>query len=191
MLISNQVWSAYGIVVDSREQCQDCTTPLLASTLYSNWSATMTTHSSTASATSTDFAYSTVLAQGVSTIAQEQTSAVATSTVSASSTFIPPVPTAKQTQNLSNDAKIGLGVSLGVLGFALALVVMVDWFYLRRRRQERALVNALQEVERGEFKGSEERMVLESRVSIVFDVDTSDEEEEERGRHGMSLPRRV
>jgi hypothetical protein len=48
------------------------------------------------------------------------------------------------------------------------------------------------EVERGGFKGSEERIVLESRVSIVFDEDsTDDEEEEERGRHGMSLPRRL
>lgn len=53
------------------------------------------------------------------------------------------------------------------------------------------MTNAMQELERGGFKDSEERIVLESRVSIVFDEDPSDDEEEERGRHGMSLPRRT
>jgi hypothetical protein len=164
----------------------------------------MTVHSSTASASSSGVPftfqpseYSTVLPQGVPTTTHETTRTISTSSSSSHSTPLsatasPPAPTAKQTQDLSKEAKIGLEVSLGILALALALLVMVDWFYLRKRRQERALVNAVHEVERGGFKGSEERIVLESRVSIVFDEDsTDDEEEEERGRHGMSLPRRL
>lgn len=57
-------------------------------------------------------------------------------------------------------------------------------------------MNAIDQVERAADKGSEERIVLESRVSIVFQEDPDEEEydgdgeQEERGRAGMSLPRR-
>lgn len=78
---------------------------------------------------------------------------------------------------------------MGVLVIAL-LIVMVEACYLRKKRRERALQRAVDEVERGIDKGSHERIVLESRVSIVFE-DEEQEEEVERGRSGMSLPRRV
>lgn len=53
--------------------------------------------------------------------------------------------------------------------------------------------NAVEEVERGTGKGSEERIVLESRVSIVFEEEAGEsesEDEDEGARNGMSLPRR-
>ena len=74
--------------------------------------------------------------------------------------------------------------------------VAAEAFYLRRKRRQRSLERAVEEVERGSNKGSEERIVLESRVSIIVEVDDNEgdsEDEEEirgRGRNGMSLPRR-
>jgi len=63
---------------------------------------------------------------------------------------------------------------------------------MRRRKRENALRRAVAEVERGMNKNSQERIILESRVSIVIeDIDPEEEElEENRGRNGMSLPRR-
>lgn len=55
------------------------------------------------------------------------------------------------------------------------LLLTLEYTYLRRKRQERALKRAIDEVERGtELKESSEReskenMVLESRVEIVVD----------------------
>ncbi|KAF2005228.1 hypothetical protein P154DRAFT_518759 [Amniculicola lignicola CBS 123094] len=106
----------------------------------------------------------------------------------------PPAPTAKPTTSLKHEAKIGIGVSIGVFVSALVFVAILDACVLRRRRRERAMQNAVEEVERGgaTFKESRERIVLESRVSIVFDeTEPEDEEDDDGGRNGMSLPRRV
>ncbi|KAH8730590.1 hypothetical protein GQ44DRAFT_823303 [Phaeosphaeriaceae sp. PMI808] len=122
------------------------------------------------------------------------------------------------TPQLSTAVKVSLGISIVVFILLLALVV-IGVPHLRKYRQARALQRAVEEVERGiEMQQSarqedvttaenKEHMVLESRVEIVVDdgeseldvVDAWDawnaswedeEEEVERGRKGMSLPRR-
>lgn len=79
------------------------------------------------------------------------------------------------------------------------IVYLVEACYFRRKRRAQALERAREEVEKGELtlttKGGEEIVVLESRVSIVFDDSSdSDDEDMERGRNsgrnGLSLPRR-
>lgn len=87
-------------------------------------------------------------------------------------------------------------MSVALVSLALIIVIIFEIVYFRRRRREKAILNAIDQVERAADKGSEERIVLESRVSIVFQEDPDEEEydgdgeEEERGRAGMSLPRR-
>ncbi|KAF2689366.1 hypothetical protein K458DRAFT_126980 [Lentithecium fluviatile CBS 122367] len=103
-------------------------------------------------------------------------------------TTSPPAPTAQTTNELNIGVKIGIGIAAGVLALAL-LIVAFESCYLKLKRRERALQRAVDEVERGTDKGGEERIVLESRVSIVFE-DEDQGEEHERGRNGMSLPRR-
>jgi hypothetical protein len=98
------------------------------------------------------------------------------------------MPTAKAPQGLGNGTKIGIGIAVGVLCL-LVLLVALEACYMRKKRRERALQRAVDEVESGVDKGSIERIVLESRVSIVFE-DENQDDEEERGRTGMSLQRR-
>ncbi|KAF1962897.1 hypothetical protein CC80DRAFT_588390 [Byssothecium circinans] len=154
MLLSNDVWAVYGIVVPREDLCNDCnanrTEPLEATT----------------------------------PTAPTQT-ALPTARVTSSSLSI---PTAQPTKELRTGLKVGIGIAVGLLSVVLILVAYHTCF-LRRRRQERALQRAVDEVERGTDKVNEERVVLESRISIVFE-DEYDQEEEERGRHGFSLPRR-
>ncbi|KAF2639175.1 hypothetical protein P280DRAFT_508320 [Massarina eburnea CBS 473.64] len=106
-----------------------------------------------------------------------------------------PVPTTQPTKQLRTGLKVGIGIAVGLLGVVLILIIFESCF-LRHRRQQKALQRAVDEVERGADKENEERivesqerMVLESRVSIVVE-DEFDSEEEERGRHGLSLARR-
>jgi hypothetical protein len=110
-------------------------------------------------------------------------------------------PPTQPVDQLETGVKIGISVLGGFLGLVL-IVFLLETCYLRRRRQEKAFQRAVDEVERGEraeqalasLKGSEEIVVLESRVSIVFDDVSEDEYEEElergRARNGMSLARR-
>jgi hypothetical protein len=113
-----------------------------------------------------------------------------TSTVH-SSTSTPLAPTAVPTHGLSLEAKIGIGVTFVVLAFALIFLGMLEECYFRRKRREAAMKNAVEEVERGVDKGSEEMIVLESRLSIVVDDGLWDEFADDEGpRNGMSLPRR-
>jgi hypothetical protein len=104
---------------------------------------------------------------------------------------------------LSAAAKAGI-ITASIAVFLLVLFLILEYTYLGKKRRERALQRAVEEVERGtELKdtshtGSKENMVLESRVEIV--VDGGDESDGdlgewghgrrwERGRSGMSLPR--
>jgi hypothetical protein len=99
--------------------------------------------------------------------------------------------TAAPTHGLIPEAKIGIGVTVGVLAFAIIFLGMLEGCYFRRKRREAAMKNAVEEVERGVDKGSEERIVLESRVSIVVDDGLWDEFEDDEGpRNGMSVSRR-
>jgi hypothetical protein len=92
------------------------------------------------------------------------------------------VPTAKESRSLSLSAKVGIGVGIGVIGLMLAFAAFLTASHWRHTRRERAMLNAIEEIERGGDKGSEERIVLESRISIVFDDGIEEEEEEQRGR---------
>jgi flagellar biosynthesis/type III secretory pathway M-ring protein FliF/YscJ len=103
-------------------------------------------------------------------------------------------PSSSSTVDLDTGIKLGIGIAAGVLIVAL-LIVAIEACYLRKKRRERGLQRAIDEVEIGVHKGSEERMVLESRVSIIVEDEGQEEQEEdeaevERGRNGMSLPRR-
>jgi hypothetical protein len=119
--------------------------------------------------------------------------------------------------SLGTGAKISIGVGVAVV---LILIVFFIFGipYLRQRRRVRALRRAVEEVEHGiemqktagqsseDMNESKENMVLESRVEIVVGDEESErdvvgnwdgwnatwEEEDdlERGRKGMSLPRR-
>jgi hypothetical protein len=122
---------------------------------------------------------------------------------------------AANARGLSTNAKIGISVAAGALFLLAVFLALLEVCYFRRKRRERAVLNAIEQVERGGGvdKGSahesEERIVLESRVSIVFDDGGENEEdgvedgyegegedeygddETDGGRNGMSLPRRV
>lgn len=129
-------------------------------------------------------------------------------------------PTASNTHGLSDGVKAAIGISVVVIIVLLLAFLVLGIPQIRSRRRAQALQRAVEEVERGvEMQkpaehGSEamsdgkENMVLESRVEIVVDdgasernvVDTWDgwnatyEDDDahgvERGRQGMSLPRR-
>lgn len=123
-------------------------------------------------------------------------------------------PASLPTTTFNTALKIGISVSLSSIILLLAFVVF-GIPCLRRRRRERAQRRAVEEVERGiEMKKivgqgsvgeSKENMVLESKVEIVVHdgenernvLDDWDgwsagveDDLEERGRKGMSLPRR-
>jgi hypothetical protein len=128
----------------------------------------------------------------------------------------PPANNSLPTRGLSTGASIGIGI--GVAAFILIIgAIACGVPYFRNRKRTRALERAVEEVERGiemhkdashESVGeSKENMVLESRVEIVvedsesesgavdrwdgWDASWEDEDDEmERGRKGMSLPRR-
>jgi uncharacterized membrane protein YciS (DUF1049 family) len=126
------------------------------------------------------------------------------------------VDTSLSTRALSTGASIGIGV--GVTVFIVIIgAIACGVPYVRSRRRARALERAVEEVERGiemhkdagheSVVESKENMVLESKVEIVvedsesesgavdrwdgWDASWEDEDDEmERGRKGMSLPRR-
>lgn len=119
---------------------------------------------------------------------------------------------------LSVGARVGIAVGVFATLLLVALL-LVGIPYIQNRRRTRAMQRAVEEVERGTemrkatgsqseaFGASKDNMVLESRVEIVVDDDEStrdmvaswdgwnatwDEDDElERGRKGMSLPRRI
>jgi hypothetical protein len=120
------------------------------------------------------------------------------------------------THGLNTAAKISIGIGVTISIFLIAFLIY-GIPYVRNRRCERALQRAVDEVERGiemhkdvshgSVSQSKENMVLESRVEIVvgdyesergvvdtwdgWDASWEDEDDElERGRKGMSLPRR-
>lgn len=92
----------------------------------------------------------------------------------ATSTEIPP-----SSSQLSTPIKAGI-ITASILVFLLVLLLVLEHTYLRRKRHERAVKRAIDEVERGtELKNtttseSKENMVLESRVEIVVDGEVQD-----------------
>jgi hypothetical protein len=121
------------------------------------------------------------------------------------------------THRLSTSAKVGVGI--GIAAAIIILIMLIFGLnYLNSRRRAQAMQRAINEVERGtEMRKTvrresdttgegKENMVLESRVEIVVGDDHSERDvvaswdgwnatwdvndEVERGRKGMSLPRR-
>ncbi|KAF2257156.1 hypothetical protein BU26DRAFT_499703 [Trematosphaeria pertusa] len=196
MLLCNDVWEVYGVAVGSESLCMTCISEFSGSIVSrmmrnatmapfetpSALSRPLSLASPPPLLTTASFASST----GGSTLPNSISTTLAVAVASSTA----PSATAKPNHELPTSAKIGIGAVVGVLGLALFLVAF-EACYLRRRRRTRALERAVEEVERGMDKGSEERIVLESRVSIVFEDDGHEEEEQERGRNGMSLPRRL
>jgi hypothetical protein len=95
---------------------------------------------------------------------------------------MPPAPSTHPTQprsQLATPAKVGI-ITASIIVFFISLLLILEYTHLRRKRHDRALKRAIDEVEQGtELKEStasesEENMVLESRVEIVV-------EEEEQG----------
>lgn len=64
---------------------------------------------------------------------------------------------------------------------------------LRKKRRERALRRAVEEVENGSIRSDSVTSEVKSREGFVVDEKEVDEEiwEVEEGRKGLSLPRRV
>ncbi|KAL1606782.1 hypothetical protein SLS60_004189 [Paraconiothyrium brasiliense] len=172
-------------------------------------SSTHTSLSQTISAATTDASTGTEDISSTKTVPFNTPSAFPLTTLDPAPTASSPAstPTTAPVDQLETGVKIGISILAGFLGLAL-IVFFVEACYLRRRRREKALQRAVQEVESGEraeraladLKGSEEIVVLESRVSIVFDdvTDVSDEDGDDDGeetgrgrvRNGLSLPRR-
>lgn len=100
----------------------------------------------------------------------------------------PSKPVQKPRVDLETGVKIGIGISAGLIGIVI-LIASFETLYLAKRRRKRAMQRAVAEVESGTAKESQERIVLESRVSIIVEQEDQDEEDE-RGRNGMSLSRR-
>ncbi|KAF2872948.1 hypothetical protein BDV95DRAFT_605534 [Massariosphaeria phaeospora] len=184
MLFSDDVWAVYGVMVNRDMSYSDCfpsqtvarvsdlQTTLLQPTRFANTTSTSSVSVSSSSCTPT------------------HTSATLLPTSPSSSA--PPAPPAKQTKEWATPTKIGIGVTVGVIGILIAALVLFIALHVRRKNTERAMQRAVEEVESGVTKESQEMIVLESRVSIVVDNDDDEEEdeEEERGRNGMSLARR-
>ncbi|KAF2197298.1 hypothetical protein GQ43DRAFT_475574 [Delitschia confertaspora ATCC 74209] len=137
-----------------------------------------------------------------------------------------PSPLNASHHGTSSEAKIGIGISLGLVLFLLTCLGIWDVFYIRRRRKQQRMraENMNLEMRReGAREGlerhpggivEEEKIVLESRVEVIFeDVEEEGHEEEGyergredgledgldergrgrsvRGRNGMSLGRRM
>jgi hypothetical protein len=142
--------------------------------------------------------------------------------------YMPSAPSTSSPQTssqLSTPAKAAI-ITAGIIVFLILLLVTLEYTYLRRKRHERAVKQAIDEVGRGtELKEAsacetKENMVSESTVEIVvdgegqgslrddwetqsqWDAGTDEDENDgdlsewgrgrmwERGRNGMSLPRR-
>ncbi|KAF2712014.1 hypothetical protein K504DRAFT_452267 [Pleomassaria siparia CBS 279.74] len=172
--------------------------------------------SSSSSRIATTIAYSppeTTVFSGPSVTDRISVTTAATASASASASYQATLPAT----GLSTEAKIGIGITLGLLGLALICVGILEMCCLRRKRRERSIRNAIEEVEsggksriemaKGSRTGSEKRVVFESRVSIVVDGQCDDYFERrweevghgiwvggdsnlEAGRNGMLLPRR-
>ncbi|KAI4940759.1 hypothetical protein J4E86_010731 [Alternaria arbusti] len=91
----------------------------------------------------------------------------------------PSTETPGSTSQLSTPVKAGI-IAASIVVFLLVLLLVLEYTYLRRKRHDRALQQAIDEVERGtELKRiteseSKEKMVLESRVEIVEDDEGQD-----------------
>ncbi|KAF9738106.1 hypothetical protein PMIN01_03389 [Paraphaeosphaeria minitans] len=178
MLFADEVWAVYGIGVQ-RDVCvagpmgeavKREETPVVSS---SRVPSSNPTHS--VSPTTTDPVTNTDQPSATETVPFN----TPFPTGAHSSPTVPPAissQSAESPNQLDSGVKIGIAVLAAMFSLAL-LAFLLESCYLRPRRREKALQRAVQEVENGErveralteLKGSQEIVVLESRVSIHFD----------------------
>lgn len=98
---------------------------------------------------------------------------------------MPPAPTKhlpRPSPQLTAAAKAGI-IAASIAFFVILLLFVLEYIYLRRKRRDRDLERAIDEVEDGtELKEStasesKENMVLESRVEIVIEEEQRSESE--------------
>ncbi|KAJ4298076.1 hypothetical protein N0V90_005975 [Kalmusia sp. IMI 367209] len=202
MLLANDVWAVYGIAVGVENPHGEFEPNPMARADEMNTESVpfetpsvMTPSQKLSQAVSTD-TVATPLDINQPSVTTTAPSVASTSSMPSLLSTPIPTSTTAPVEDLETGVKIGIGVVAGFVGIALILI-LIELCYLRRRRQEKALQRAVEEVESRERalnKDSEEIVVLESRISIHFDDASSDEdddtEQQERGRNGMSLPRR-
>lgn len=69
--------------------------------------------------------------------------------------------------------------------------IVLEVCVLRKRRRERALRRAVEEVENGSIRSDSVRSEVKSREGFLTEEEEAEIWEVEVGRKGMSLPRRV
>ncbi|CAO2651148.1 Nn.00g094450.m01.CDS01 [Neocucurbitaria sp. VM-36] len=224
MLFSSEIWAVYGVGLVGRDANESNCTSCTVQTPSTTRTSTLPPRTSPFQTPLPASRHTTSLAPSLSTPNPQPSNGTLTSSVipttHSPNNILHTAPTSDKPYtntfaNLSTGAKAGIiaGVSIFFLGVFL---ILFELGYLRRKRRERALQRAIEEVERGggmemrkrvgsEQSESKENMVLESRVEIVV-VDDDEEEEESdgddvwnvgmedderwRGRQAMSLPRR-
>ncbi|KAH7116768.1 hypothetical protein B0J11DRAFT_583481 [Dendryphion nanum] len=195
ILISNNVWEVYGVDVASDGVCITCSE--LAPVPTQPSAISLQSPVSVASYPSPPLAAAYPTASSLTTRTIRDDPTVGISSASTLSSALPAsgvpksqAPAAKLIDGLSTGAKAGIGLALGILGFALVSIIVYDARFFKKKRRERAMMNAVQEVESaGSMRQNDERVVLESRVSIV--IEDPNEDDPEVGRNGLSLPRRA
>ncbi|KAF2740957.1 hypothetical protein EJ04DRAFT_547941 [Polyplosphaeria fusca] len=203
ILFTNKALSVYGIVIELRETCSICSEGEAISTLTPNLTSVASSSTFISSRPTTfDSSYGSASSNTyISSAGSISTNIAGVSlTDSSSSEATSPLstPSTQQPKGMRPEVKLGIALTIVFLVLLLLVIVIFNALIIRRRRREKDVQHALNEVEENTAKESQERVVLESRVSIVFvDDDTEGEEEEEeeeeergRARNGMSLPRR-
>ncbi|KAH7392764.1 hypothetical protein BKA66DRAFT_547666 [Pyrenochaeta sp. MPI-SDFR-AT-0127] len=193
MLFSNSVWAMYGIGVAPRTPqetiCVSCTFVIGNSTtvLRSQPSPFETPLPVSREDISITPSFSTSLPQPTTKTATSPTNTIhyTDNTLNGA-----PKPETLSTDfaALSTAAKAGIITGVSIF-FLIIFLILFELGYMRRKRRERALQRAIEEVERGDIEmhksgsseGSEskENMVLESRVEIVVDEESDVEEDED------------
>lgn len=126
--------------------------------------------------------------------------ATSTSTAHPTTTFEPAIPIAPSAapapippSHLSPAAIAGLCIGISIL-IVLAAYIALEVCVLRRRRRERALRRAVEEVESGSIRSDSVRSEVKSREGFVVDEKEIHDDDEIwglEGRKGLSLPRRM
>ncbi|KAF3047969.1 hypothetical protein E8E12_002925 [Didymella heteroderae] len=183
MLFSNNIWAAYGIRTAPEESFEMQNLNHLAQRATAA-EPSLVVDTSTAPTPSTS-----------------KPTASSTTTPQTTTTFEPAVPIAPSASpatpssfRLSPAAIAGLCIGIGVL-VVLAGYIALEVCVLRRRRRERALRRAVEEVENGSIRSDSVRSEVKSREEFVVDEKNVHADEEiwsvEEGRKGLSLPRRM
>jgi hypothetical protein len=202
MLVSSNIWTAYGIRTSRPEtfEMQSLVCILSDSTATptkpssQNHLAQRETHAQPMLARDSNVPPSPALSSPPATL--PATLPAQTSTTHPTTTFEPAAPAATDAAythtppHLSPAAIAGLCISTAVL-IVLTAYLVLEVCVFRRRRRARALRRAVEEVERGSIRSDSVRSEVKSRGCVVDEMEMEDEEGWGEGRKGLSLPRRM